>query len=30
MLRYRAAWILPIVRPPVAGGTVTIDGGTIV
>ena len=30
MVTYRAAWILPIVRPPVAGGTVTIDGDTIV
>jgi cytosine/adenosine deaminase-related metal-dependent hydrolase len=27
---YRAAWVLPIVRPPIAGGTVTVDGDRIV
>jgi cytosine/adenosine deaminase-related metal-dependent hydrolase len=25
MPRYRAAWVLPIDRPPVAGGTITVD-----
>jgi cytosine/adenosine deaminase-related metal-dependent hydrolase len=27
---YRAAWVLPIARPPIAGGTVTVDGDRIV
>jgi cytosine/adenosine deaminase-related metal-dependent hydrolase len=26
---YSAAWVLPMDRPPVAGGTITIDGGFI-
>ena len=30
MLRYRAAWVLPISRPPIAGGVVTVDDGRIV
>jgi len=30
MIRYRAAWILPIDRPPIAGGVVAIDRGVIV
>lgn len=25
MIRYRAAWLLPIARPPIAGGVVSID-----
>ena len=25
MIRYRAAWVLPITRPPIAGGVVAID-----
>jgi cytosine/adenosine deaminase-related metal-dependent hydrolase len=25
MIRYRAAWVLPIARPPIAGGVVAID-----
>ena len=29
MIRYRAAWVLPIDHPPIAGGTVTIDRGVI-
>lgn len=28
-ITYRAAWILPIVRPPIAGGRVTVDRGII-
>jgi len=27
--RYRAAWILPIVQPPISGGVVSVDRGTI-
>ena len=30
MVSYRAEWILPIARPPMAGATVTIDRDTIV
>src|SRR5215471_2864037 len=30
MIRYRAAWILPIDRPPIRGGVVTIDRDVIV
>jgi cytosine/adenosine deaminase-related metal-dependent hydrolase len=30
LIRYRAAWVLPISRSPVAGGVVTIDRGRIV
>ena len=30
MTRYRAAWVLPIARPPIAGGVVTIDRDVIV
>jgi cytosine/adenosine deaminase-related metal-dependent hydrolase len=29
MPRYRAAWVLPIDRPPIAGGAVTVDRGVI-
>lgn len=29
MIRYRAAWVLPIDHPPIAGGTVTIDRDVI-
>jgi cytosine/adenosine deaminase-related metal-dependent hydrolase len=29
MARYRAAWVLPIDRPPIAGGAVTVDRGVI-
>lgn len=29
MIRYRAAWILPINRPPIAGGVVSVDRGSI-
>ena len=29
MIRYRAAWVLPIDHPPIADGTVTIDRGVI-
>ncbi|MGH9411129.1 MAG: amidohydrolase family protein [Vicinamibacterales bacterium] len=29
MIRYRAAWILPIAAPPIAGGSVAVDGGSI-
>lgn len=29
MIRYRAAWILPINAPPIAGGVVTVDRGVI-
>jgi cytosine/adenosine deaminase-related metal-dependent hydrolase len=29
MTVYRAAWVLPIVGPPIAGGVVTIDGDVI-
>ena len=29
MPRYRAAWILPIVQPPISGGVVSVDRGTI-
>src|SRR5215467_1679720 len=29
MTRYRAAWILPIDRPPINGGIVSIDGDRI-
>ena len=29
MIRYRAAWILPINQPPIAGGTVTLDRDVI-
>lgn len=28
-MRYRAAWVLPIARPPIAGGTVTIERDVI-
>ena len=28
-MRYRAAWVLPINRPPIAGGTVTVDRDVI-
>lgn len=28
-MRYRAAWILPIHSPPIAGGVVTVDRGSI-
>jgi cytosine/adenosine deaminase-related metal-dependent hydrolase len=30
VIRYRAAWILPINTPPIAGGVVTVDRGMIV
>ena len=30
MIRYRAAWVLPIDRPPIKGGVVTIDRDVIV
>jgi aminodeoxyfutalosine deaminase len=30
MTRYRAAWVLPIDRPPIAGGSVTIERDVIV
>jgi cytosine/adenosine deaminase-related metal-dependent hydrolase len=30
LVRYRAAWVLPISRPPLAGGVITIDNGRIV
>jgi len=30
MIRYRAAWVLPIDRPPLPGGVVTVDRGTVV
>jgi aminodeoxyfutalosine deaminase len=30
MIRYRAAFVLPIVRPPIAGGAVVVDRGRIV
>lgn len=30
MMRYRAAWVLPIGRPPIRGGVVTIDRDVIV
>jgi cytosine/adenosine deaminase-related metal-dependent hydrolase len=29
VIRYRAAWILPINRPPIAGGVVTVDRDSI-
>lgn len=29
MIRYRAAWILPINQPPIAGGVVTVDRDVI-
>jgi cytosine/adenosine deaminase-related metal-dependent hydrolase len=29
MVRYRAAWILPIVRPPIPGGVVSVDRDVI-
>jgi len=29
VVRYRAAWVLPIDRPPVPGGTVTVERGLI-
>jgi cytosine/adenosine deaminase-related metal-dependent hydrolase len=29
MTRLRAAWILPIAQPPIAGGVVAIDGGRV-
>ena len=29
MLRYKAAWVLPIDRPPLAGGIVSVDRGII-
>jgi cytosine/adenosine deaminase-related metal-dependent hydrolase len=29
VIRYRAAWVLPVDRPPIAGGTVTIDRDVI-
>ena len=29
MIRYRAAWILPINEPPIAGGVVTVERGAI-
>lgn len=30
MIRYRAAWVLPISRPPIQGGVVTIENNRIV
>lgn len=30
LITYRAAWVLPIVRPPIAGGTVAVESGRIV
>jgi cytosine/adenosine deaminase-related metal-dependent hydrolase len=30
VIRYRAAWVLPIDRPPIAGGIVTVDRDVIV
>ena len=30
MIRYRAAWILPIAAAPIRGGLVTVDRGRIV
>jgi cytosine/adenosine deaminase-related metal-dependent hydrolase len=30
MIRYRAAWVLPIDRPPIAGGVVEVDRDAIV
>jgi cytosine/adenosine deaminase-related metal-dependent hydrolase len=29
MVRYRAAWVLPISRPPIEGGVVAVDGDRI-
>src|SRR6516225_8766105 len=29
MTRYRAAWVLPIDRPPIKGGVVSVDRGRI-
>jgi len=29
MIRYRAAWVLPIASPPIAGGVVSVDGDLI-
>lgn len=29
VIRYRAAWVLPIARPPIAGGVVAIERGLI-
>ena len=30
MIKYRSAWVLPIGRPPIPGGVVTVDRGVIV
>ena len=30
MISYRAAWVVPVSRPPIRGGTVTLDSGRIV
>ena len=30
MIRYRAAWVLPIVEPPIRDGWVVVDGGRVV
>jgi aminodeoxyfutalosine deaminase len=30
LIRYRAAWLLPISRPPLEGGVITVDGDRIV
>jgi cytosine/adenosine deaminase-related metal-dependent hydrolase len=30
LVRYRAAWVLPISRPPISGGVVTVEDGRIV
>ena len=29
MIRYRAAWVVPITRPPIAGGVVSIERDVI-
>ncbi|PYR79521.1 MAG: hypothetical protein DMF86_03375 [Acidobacteria bacterium] len=29
MIRYRAAWVLPIAAPPIAGGAVVVDRGRV-
>jgi aminodeoxyfutalosine deaminase len=29
MIRYRAAWVVPIARPPIVGGVVSVDGDLI-
>jgi cytosine/adenosine deaminase-related metal-dependent hydrolase len=29
LTRYRAAWVLPISRPPIAGGVITVEDARI-